>query len=190
MKDPPALNPAQLAELRRQCGLVLDLADEEVQTRHRCAKDGHGEEQEVRDLEADVAAVQPCIQSLPAILRLLSQAVTDWPQFDGDEDVSGADLVDWFGQWRDNVKACMAGLASSSDETNHTAVQAALDKGFVVLTHNAGNDPGSQYEAWAYEGPLDFDNASSVRFGLGADPIEAIHALNWQLQHILDRPTD
>lgn len=190
MKDPPALNPAQIAELRRRGNLVLDLADEEVQTRHRGAKDGHGEEQEVGDLEADVAAVRPCIQSLPAILRLLSQALTDWPQFDSDEDVPGADLVDWFGQWRQSVKVCLAGLHSSFDETNRTAVQAALEKGFVILTRNASNDPGSQYEAWAYEGPLSFDIASPIRFGLGADPHEAIDALNWQLQHKLDRSTD
>ena len=32
--------------------------------------------------------------------ELLSQALCDWPQFDADEKVSGADLVDWFAQWR------------------------------------------------------------------------------------------
>ena len=40
--------------------------------------------------------------------ELLSQAVCDWPGFDGDEDVSGADLVDWFAQWRLRVRSALA----------------------------------------------------------------------------------
>ena len=40
--------------------------------------------------------------------ELLSQALCDWPQFDGDEDVSGADLVDWFAQWRLRVRSALA----------------------------------------------------------------------------------
>ena len=40
--------------------------------------------------------------------ELLSQALCDWPGFDGDEDVSGADLVDWFAQWRLRVRAALA----------------------------------------------------------------------------------
>ena len=193
MTDIPSPDHRRLDELRRQCDLVLDLADEEVHTRYQCAKDGQaGNEgqQEARDCEADVDSARPYIKALPEMLKLLSQSVTDWPQFDCDEDVSGADLVDWFGQWRQSVKACLAGLHSPSVEANRTSVQAALDRGFVVLTRNAGNDPGSQYEAWAYEGPLDFEQAGPVRFGLGAEPHEAIDALNWQLQHSPDRPTD
>ncbi len=40
--------------------------------------------------------------------ELLSQALCDWPQFDGDEDVSGDDLVDWFAQWRLRVRSALA----------------------------------------------------------------------------------
>jgi len=40
--------------------------------------------------------------------ELLSQALCDWPGFDGDEDVSGADLVDWFAQWRLRVRSALA----------------------------------------------------------------------------------
>jgi hypothetical protein len=50
-------------------------------------------------------------------------------------------------------------------------------RGFVVLTHNAG-----QHEAWAYEGPLGFDVAAPFRFGLGPTPIDALKALDWQLE--------
>ena len=38
---------------------------------------------------------------------LLAQAVEDWPQFDGDDDVNGGDLVEWFGEWRARVKAML-----------------------------------------------------------------------------------
>jgi hypothetical protein len=35
---------------------------------------------------------------------LLENAVDAWPQFDGDTEVSGADLVDWFTQFRRQAK--------------------------------------------------------------------------------------
>jgi hypothetical protein len=42
---------------------------------------------------------------------LLAQAVEEWPQFDRDGDgelnVSGADLVDWFGEWRERARALL-----------------------------------------------------------------------------------
>lgn len=42
---------------------------------------------------------------------LIAQAVEAWPQFDRDGDgelnVSGADLVDWFGEWRERAKATL-----------------------------------------------------------------------------------
>ena len=190
MPDLPPPDSGTLGDLRRRCGLVLDLADEELQTRQRCAKDGHGEAQEVRDLGADVAAVRTSIQSLPDLLRLLTQAVADWPQFDRDDDVSGADMVEWYGQWRRNVMACLAKIDVMSDHSTRSPLRDTLGKGFVVLTYNAGNEVSSRYEAWAYEGPLDFDEAGPIRFGLGTDPHEAIDALNWQLQHNPDRPID
>jgi hypothetical protein len=52
---------------------------------------------------------------------------------------------------------------------------------FVVLTHNAANAGGQEYEAWAYQGPLDFEFASPVRFGLGCDPTAAMRTLAAQL---------
>jgi hypothetical protein len=68
-------------------------------------------------------------------------------------------------------------------------------EGFVVLGMNRGDaSPGLPFEAWAYRGPLDFDAASPVVFGLGANPIEALNALTHQLagvdeaQHRKERP--
>ena len=56
-----------------------------------------------------------------------------------------------------------------------------LEHGFVILTSNPANDPGSTFEAWAYLGPLDFNSATPVRFGLGPSPVNALQALQQQL---------
>jgi len=58
--------------------------------------------------------------------------------------------------------------------------------GFVILTQNTDNEPASRFEAWAYVGPLDFVAASPLQFGLGADLIEALFALNDQLSSFFD----
>lgn len=52
---------------------------------------------------------------------------------------------------------------------------------FIILVQNPANGAESQFEAWAYRGPLDFDHAAPIRFGLGADPVQALTALNTQL---------
>lgn len=58
-----------------------------------------------------------------------------------------------------------------------------LKKGFVILTHNA-HDPSAlgPYEAWAYNGPLDFDKATPVTFGVGTSVTDALDALEVQLE--------
>ncbi len=38
------------------------------------------------------------------IRQLLQDAIDAWPQFDADEPVNGGDLVEWFGEWRQQVK--------------------------------------------------------------------------------------
>jgi hypothetical protein len=60
-------------------------------------------------------------------------------------------------------------------------------RGFVVVTHNRSNVRDSRFEAWAYEGPLDFERATPVRFGLGADPRSAFTALEFQLGQLRPR---
>ncbi len=36
--------------------------------------------------------------------QLLQDAIDAWPQFDTDEPVNGGDLVEWFGEWREQAK--------------------------------------------------------------------------------------
>jgi len=45
----------------------------------------------------------------PDTLRLLRRVVTEWREFDRDEEVPGADLVDWFGEFRAEVKKVLKG---------------------------------------------------------------------------------
>ena len=72
-------------------------------------------------------------------------------------------------------------------EDGLTAMNRFLNDGFVTLTLNPANDPGSMFEAWAYSGPLDFNKAAPVRFGLGSSPVNAVLALQQQLA---DTPDD
>lgn len=47
-----------------------------------------------------------------ALIELLVRAVEQWPQYDasesGEDDVNGADLVEWFGEWRHQVKRLLS----------------------------------------------------------------------------------
>lgn len=45
----------------------------------------------------------------PTALDLIREAVEAWPQFDNQysDNISGADLVDWFGEWRERAKAVL-----------------------------------------------------------------------------------
>ena len=61
-------------------------------------------------------------------------------------------------------------------------------RSFVALVHNPDNDEDRRYEAWAYRGPLDFDQATPVHFGLGKAPAEALEALNYHLQQKHKQP--
>ena len=39
---------------------------------------------------------------------LLRRAVDEWPQFDGEESVSGGDLVEWFALFRTDAKRILS----------------------------------------------------------------------------------
>ena len=65
------------------------------------------------DMRDNARAVTRVLKRTQQFLNHASQLVDRWPQFDGDEDVSGADLVEWFGQYR---KATKKLLQSASQE--------------------------------------------------------------------------
>ena len=61
------------------------------------------------------------------------------------------------------------------------ALNRLLEGGFVILTLNPANEQHSEFEAWAYSGPLDFDRATPVRFGLGPSLRFALQVLEEEL---------
>jgi len=70
--------------------------------------------------EAEQAAA--AIATLPKLYDVLQQATQAWSEeFDGDDEtnpsVSGADLVDWFSQWRLAAKAALAAAIVHEDST-------------------------------------------------------------------------
>ena len=55
-------------------------------------------------------------------------------------------------------------------------------QGFVVVARNVADpSPSGAFEAWAYTGPLDFEIATPVCFGVGTHTVDALRALNEQL---------
>lgn len=69
-----------------------------------------------------------------------------------------------------------------SDEHVNRSFSARLDQflsgqTFIVVTGNPAANRESEYEAWAYLGPLDFEFASPLCFGLGCSPSAALDAL-------------
>jgi hypothetical protein len=182
--QPPSRRPDR-EELQRQCQLLLDLADDELGTRRRCLKDGYASDNgdsEICDLETDLASIRPYIQNMPTTFALLHEAVDTWPQFNGDEPVSGADLVEWFAPWRNQIVQLLHSLPDDP-APDHPAIDQLLTRGFVVITRHKEDTGHAEYEAWAYKGPLDFDQAGSVCFGLGATISNALDALEHHLTH-------
>ena len=55
----------------------------------------------------------------------LAEAVTAWPEFDTDEPVNGQDLVEWFGQYREQAKILRGKIAKEAKPMQQTAL--ALD---------------------------------------------------------------
>jgi len=77
------------------------------------------------------------------------------------------------------------GTTTTRAETDLPQVAASLAGGFVVLAKNA-TDPSSsgRLEAWAYAGPLNFEAAQPVTFGVGGSILEALSALDGQLTRV------
>ena len=62
---------------------------------------------------------------------------------------------------------------------NLSRLDAFLHQGFTVLAMNRHDPhPGMPFEAWAYQGPLDFESATPLVFGLGASGFDALSSLD------------
>ena len=72
----------------------------------------------------------------------------------------------------------------SEKQESFPAVERFLKQGgFVVVGQNHHDPhPGMPWEAWAYQGPLDFNQATAVTFGLGSSVADVWAVLNEQLK--------
>ena len=73
-------------------------------------------------------------------------------------------------------------VISDEADTSYSLDAFLEDGSFMVVGKNREDpNPDVPFEAWAYNGPLDFDSAVPVTFGLGASVSEAIGALTIHL---------
>lgn len=70
---------------------------------------------------------------LPKMLQLLNRVVTDTPAVETDEEVDGADLVEWFASFRVDTKAFLA-------EAECAIVESNTDAGIQALQHFGDTD--------------------------------------------------
>jgi hypothetical protein len=55
------------------------------------------------------------ISALPDALAALQQALDAWPDWDDGGPVNGGDMVEWFGNWRETVKAALTKAEGSTN---------------------------------------------------------------------------
>lgn len=67
----------------------------------------------IADVDGEITLRSPSPPSPMA--RLLKEAIEAWPQFDGEDEVNGGDLVEWFGEFRARCRGVLYGPASTPD---------------------------------------------------------------------------
>ena len=115
----------------------------------------------------------------------LAAYLREYHQYDGPDD---SQLIhQWLGRHDENLSVSIVCQHDIDDQTIGAISQVdefLLKHGFVVLALNHTEpSPGAPYEAWAYSGPLDFQSATPITFGLGTNIQSTLEALNLKLQN-------
>ena len=109
-------------------------------------------------------------------------------RYDGPDDISEA--ASWLAEHDERLGAEIF-AAESPDNHDDADIRCEAERleqflaegGFIVLAENQQDPhPGQPLEAWAYQGPLDFNQAKPVTFGLGNGVAHVLAALNEQLK--------
>lgn len=117
----------------------------------------------VATLTAAIAAAQTYTSASATFAGKIAEAVEAWPQFDTEhEQVSGADLVDWFSQWRREAIALLA-----VSPAPRVVVEVSGGVAEVTLTAL-----GVTVEI------IDHDNNEDAEFGLKESGMEIRHDLH------------
>lgn len=97
---------------------------------HHFGKDGTctacGHDRKTASEPAGIAAGKA--QMMESLLR---QALNDWPEFGTDEDVRGADLVQWFADWYERVRQQIDGEPGAL-RANGTRIEIVLQMDLLV----------------------------------------------------------
>ena len=123
-----------------------------------------------------------------AAIKAVAEYLKDCQRYQGPADSQA--IYDWLEQHDENLSVAVVCQPGMSEQDNQAESAMShlnrflLRQGFVVLGLNRTEpSPGAPYEAWAYQGPLDFQAATPVTFGLGANIPEVLEALNLKLQN-------
>jgi len=111
--------------------------------------------------------------------------------YDGPDEITEA--AHWLAEHDERLSAEIFKAEPCYDNEDNDVIDNALnsteqlqrfltDKGFIILGQNQHDPhPDQPFEAWAYQGPLDFRVAQPLTFGQGPTLIEALSALDGQL---------
>ena len=130
--------------------------------------------------------------------KMAEQGLIDYlrkeESYDGPDEISEA--ANWLAEHDERMSAEIFAAEPCQDTDDDVAADDTLndteqlqrflaDKGFIVLGDNQHDPhPDLPFEAWAYQGPLDFQSAVPVTFGQGPTLMEALIALNRQLDQL------
>ena len=110
-----------------------------------------------------------------------------YEQYQGTDDFEEA--LQWVAEHDERLSVeivCQSVMGEPEHQTESSMLhvdELLKEQGFVVLAQNKTDpSPEAPFEAWAYRGPLDFQIARPVTFGLGADIHETLEALNLKLR--------
>ena len=127
--------------------------------------------------------------------KMAEQGLIDYlreeENYDGPDEISEA--ASWLAEHDERLGAeIFAAEPGQSNDDNGTSLDVPSEsdqlcrfldeEGFIVLGKNQ-HDPhlGMEFEAWAYQGPLDFTTAAPITFGSSGNMMDALTALNEQL---------
>jgi len=100
------------------------------------------------------------------------KAVEDW--LDRDDEGLSVEIV------RQNGVGEQSGHGRDKPILPHLSRFLEKESFIIVVRNDADPSRYGPFEAWAFEGPLDFGSAGAVTFGVGGDIHEALYALNAQ----------
>ena len=117
----------------------------------------------------------------------LLEYLRNYEQYKGSNDFEKA--LQWITEHDERLSVeivCQSVIGEPEHQTESSLLhvdELLKEQGFVVLAQNKTDpSPETPFEAWAYRGPLDFQIARPVTFGLGADIPETLEALNLKLR--------